>query len=87
VVDDVLQPDRPSTRGRDRSAAVVVGGLLAATVLAGGLVADAASDADRDGASQVVTPVGHDGGHDGSLAEQPLTGETADRVTGVERHR
>ena len=81
MADDVLQSDPPSTRSRGRSAALVATGILAGTVLAVGLVANASSDVPRDGASQDGTSISHDGGRGGHLAEQPLTGETAERVT------
>jgi hypothetical protein len=78
--DDVLQSDPPPTRSRGRSAALIAGGVVIGAALAGGLVANAASDVTRDGPSRDGTSVSRDGGRGGHLAEEPLTGETADRV-------
>ncbi|MGY1640395.1 hypothetical protein ACI782_04590 [Geodermatophilus sp. SYSU D00703] len=78
--DDVLQSDPPPrtrSRGWGRSAALVAGGVLAGAVVAAGLVANAASDGGRDGPS---VSRDDDRGH---RDEQPLTGETAERVTDV----
>jgi hypothetical protein len=72
-VQQPVPPGRPRARRWGRSAALVGAGLIAGAIVAGTLVAGAASDDGRDGAS-----VGHG---DGRPDEQPLTGDTADRVT------
>jgi hypothetical protein len=93
---DVQQPAAPRrTRARRwfRSAALVAIGLIAGVIIAGALVANAASNDFRDIFS-VSDGDGHrdhghrddghrDDGHrddDGRRDEEPLTGEAADRV-------
>lgn len=78
-VQQPVEPPRARARGWARSAALVASGLLAGGIIAGSLVANAVTDGPRDGSS-----AGQDDrrGHgDGRPDEQPLTGETAERVT------
>jgi hypothetical protein len=75
---DVQQPAPPrSSRGGGglRSAVLVASGLLAGGIIAGTLVANATTDSPSDGAA--VSQEDRRGHRD----EQPLTGETAERVT------
>jgi hypothetical protein len=72
-VQQPVPPQRPRSRRWGRSAALVGTGLIAGAIVAGTVVASAASDDGRDGASVSRG--------DGRPDEQPLTGETADRVT------
>lgn len=80
-VQQPVEPPRARARGWARSAALVASGLLAGGIIAGTLVANAVTDGPRDGSSvgQDDRPGPSDG--DGRPDEQPLTGETAERVT------
>jgi uncharacterized membrane protein YkoI len=83
MADDILEQgtERDSRAGGwGRSALLVACGVLAGAVVAGTVVAGATSDDSRDGVS-ASSDDRRDG--DGRHDEQPLTGETADRVSDV----